>query len=159
MICSLNLTCRVSVRLSQSLPALSEHSVFLCFSCVYRLEHPAYNAKHMGKLQYFLWKKILLGYFSRRGVPSGKRYQKGIQKLRGSQVGRRAQRPNREIVSFRSCVRARGDCQVEMSLKRRARVFPFPFSGREAFPFPFWTREAFPFPLGSSPSSQAAIQL
>ena len=56
---------------------------------------------------------------------------------------------NREIVSFCSCVRARGDCQVEMSLKRDAHVFPFPFSPQEAFPFP----------SGSSPSSQAAIQL
>ena len=34
VICSLNLTCRVSVRLSQSLPALSEHSVFLYVSHV-----------------------------------------------------------------------------------------------------------------------------
>ena len=64
-------------------------------------------------------------------------------------LGGGAQRPNREIVSFRSCVRARGDCQVEMSLKRHPPPFPFPFSPREAFPFP----------LGSSPSSQAAIQL
>ena len=64
-------------------------------------------------------------------------------------LGGGAQRPNREIVLFRSCVRASGDCQVEMSPKRHPWVFPVPFS----------VREAFPFPLGSSPFSQAAIQL
>ena len=73
------------------------------------------------------------------GIIQNKRFLN--QRLRGLH--------NREIVLFRLCVRARGDCQVEMSLKRDARVFPFPFSPREAFPFP----------LGSSPSSQAAIQL
>ncbi len=36
----------------------------------------------------------------------------------------------------RACVRERGDRQAEMSLKRRRRVFPFPFCPREAFPFP-----------------------
>ena len=44
-------------------------------------------------------------------------------------LGGGAQRPNREIVSFRSCVRARGDCQVEMSLKRDPGAFPLPFAG------------------------------
>ena len=50
-------------------------------------------------------------------------------------LGGGAQRPNREIVSFRSCVRARGDCQVEMSLKRRAAGFPFSLLGTGGFPF------------------------
>ena len=44
--------------------------------------------------------------------------------------------------SFRF-VRAYGDCQVEMSLKRDPPRSPFRFSGRNVFPFP----------LGSSPSS------
>ena len=50
-------------------------------------------------------------------------------------LGGGAQRPNREIVSFRSCVRARGHCQVEMSLKRRAARFPFSLLGTGGFPF------------------------
>ena len=45
-------------------------------------------------------------------------------------LGGGAKRLNREIVSFRSCVRARGDCQVGMSLKRDPGAFPFPFSPR-----------------------------
>ena len=61
------------------------------------------------------------------------------------EVGEGAQRPNREIVSFRSCVRARGDCQVEMSLKRDPRLFPFPLWPREAL------KPGFPFPLGVPP--------
>ena len=50
-------------------------------------------------------------------------------------LGGGAQRPNREIVSFRSCVRARGDCQVEMSLKRKTRRFPFSLFTTGGFPF------------------------
>ena len=46
-----------------------------------------------------------------------------------------AQRPNREIVSFRSCVRARDDCQVEMSLNRHPPGFPFSLFGTGGFPF------------------------
>ena len=53
-------------------------------------------------------------------------------------LGGGAQRPNREIVSFRSCVRARGDCQVEMSLKRdprRLSLFPFGLGRLSLFPW------------------------
>ena len=50
-------------------------------------------------------------------------------------LGGGAQRPNREIVSFRSCVRARGDCQVEMSLKRQTAGFPFSLLAPGGFPF------------------------
>ena len=50
-------------------------------------------------------------------------------------LGGGAQRPNREIVSFRSCVRARGDCQVEMSLKRKTPGFPFSLLAKGGFPF------------------------
>ncbi len=64
-------------------------------------------------------------------------------------LGGGAQRPNREIVSFRLCVRARGDCQVEMSLKRKTRRFPFSL----------FAAGGFPFSLGILPSSKAAIQL
>ena len=43
---------------------------------------------------------------------------------------------NREIVSFRSCVRA-AVCKVRMDLKNHRRpLFPFPFSPRDFFPFP-----------------------
>ena len=56
-------------------------------------------------------------------------------------LGGGAQRPNREIVSFRSCVRARGDCQVEMSLKRKT----------AGFPFSLFTTGGFPFSLGILP--------
>ena len=85
MICSLNLTCRVSVRLSQSLPALSEHTVFLYVSRVWI----ALNTQHImqntwGNYGIFWWKMLLLGYFSRRGVPSGKGSQKGVKILRHS---------------------------------------------------------------------------
>ena len=67
------------------LSALSEHSVFfICFSCADRLEHPAYKTTHMGKLWYFSWKMLLLGYFSRRGVPFGKGSQKGVKILNDS---------------------------------------------------------------------------
>ena len=71
-----------------------------------------------------------------------------LQPLKISQVGRRsaAAQPGNRFVSF---VRARGDCQVEMSLKRDPATFPLSLFGREAFPFP----------LGSSPSSKAPIQL
>ena len=37
--------------------------------------------KNMRKLWYFLWKMLLLGYFSRRGVPFGKGSQKGAKIL------------------------------------------------------------------------------
>ena len=47
------------------------------------------------------------------------------QRLRGvsSPLGRPPR--NREIVSCRACVRARGECRVEMHLKSRAPRFPF----------------------------------
>ena len=45
------------------------------------------------------------------------------------------QRPNREVLSFRSCVHARGDCQVEMSLKRRPPGFPFSLLAWGGSPF------------------------
>ena len=53
-----------------------------------------------------------------------------------SQVGRRsaAAQPGNRFISF---VRARGDCQVEMSLKRRPRRFPSSLLAWEAFPFPW----------------------
>ena len=37
---------------------------------------------------------------------------------RNRRLGGGAQQPSREVVSFRSCVRARCDCHVEMRLKR-----------------------------------------
>ena len=64
-------------------------------------------------------------------------------------LGGRAQRPNREIVSFRSCVRAVLDVRWECPSNLTLRVFPFPF----------WPREAFPFPLRTPPSPQSPIQL
>ena len=84
MICSVNLTCRVSARLSQSLPALSELSVFfICFSCVYRLEHTAYNAKHMGKLWYFLMKNVTFRVLFTEGGTLWKKVPKRCQKVSG----------------------------------------------------------------------------
>ena len=81
MIWSVNLTCRVSARLSQSLPALSEHRVFfICFSCVYRLEHPAYNAKHMRKLWYFLMKNVTFRVLFTEGGTLWKEVPKRCQK-------------------------------------------------------------------------------
>ena len=46
----------------------------------------ALNIQHImqntwGNYGIFWWKMLLLGYFSRRGVPSGKGYQKGPKKL------------------------------------------------------------------------------
>ena len=55
-------------------------------------------------------------------------------------LGGGAQRPNREIVSFRSCVRARGGCQVEMSLKRKTAGFPFSLFAAGGFPFSLASR-------------------
>ena len=46
-----------------------------------------------------------------------------------------AWRAKREIVSFMSCVRARSDCPVEMSLKRHPPRFPFSLFGTGGFPF------------------------
>ena len=68
------------------------------------------------------------------GVPHGPppTHAKGQDYRR---LGGGAQRPNREIVSFRSCVRARGDCQVEMSLKRHPPGFPFSLFAAGGFPF------------------------
>ena len=54
---------------------------------------------------------------------------------------------DREIVSFRSCVRTRGvPCLVGTSLKRDPPPFPFSLCAREAFPFPFFAM-ACPFYL------------
>ena len=81
-ICSLNVTCRVSARLSQSLPALSEHNVFfVCFSCVYRLEHLEYNAKHMRKLWYFLMKNVTFRVLFTEGGTLWKRVPKRVKKV------------------------------------------------------------------------------
>ena len=64
-------------------------------------------------------------------------------------LGGRAQRPNREIVSFRSCARAVLDVRWKCSSNVAPRVFPFAFCPREAFPFP----------LRTPPSPQPPIQL
>ena len=63
VICSLNLTCRVSVRLSQSLPALSEHSVFYMFNAKKHEETIVFFMKNVTFRVLFteggtLWKKV-----------------------------------------------------------------------------------------------------
>ena len=63
VICSLNLTCQVSVRLSQSLPALSEHSVFYMFNAKKHEETIVFFMKNVTFRVLFteggtLWKKV-----------------------------------------------------------------------------------------------------
>ena len=53
--------------------------------------------------------------------------------------------PDREIVSFRSCVRA--VCLVEMSPKSHARPFPFSLLVVGGFPLSLLAVEGFPFSL------------
>ena len=79
MICSLNFTCRVSARLSQSLPALSEHSVFLYVShvCI------ALNIQHImqntwGNYGIFFMKTVTFRVlFTEGGYPLEKGPKKG----------------------------------------------------------------------------------
>ena len=58
----------------------------------------------------------------------------------GSESAFRLAPPNREIVSFRACVRrAVFGCTGESGVKlSRVSLFPFPFLSREVFPFPLW---------------------
>ena len=81
MICCVHLTCQVSVRLSQSLPALSEHSVFLYVShvCIaLNIQH--IMQKHMGKLWYFLMKNVTLRVLFTEGGTLWKEVPKRCQK-------------------------------------------------------------------------------
>ena len=74
VICSLNLTCRVSVRLSQSLPALSGHTVF--FICLVQ--------KNIGKLCYFLMKNVTFRVLFTEGGTLWKKVPKRGQILNGT---------------------------------------------------------------------------
>ena len=57
---------------------------FIFFSCVLCLEQLKHHSNINGKMTYFLFKDVLLGYFLHRGYPLGKRCQKSAKSEKNS---------------------------------------------------------------------------